>query len=175
MQRITSVNHPHFAAIWDLLQASFHPTERRDFYSLQCVLKDERMALLVYEEGQQVLALAVLWTFEKFDFLEYLAVDATQRAKGYGTLVMKELLAITKRPFLLEVQPPTDLLNQKRIYFYQRLGFVLNPYHYFQPPYHKMGEAIPLQIMSSPNYLNIDNFKQFTQLMKEEVYEKWYE
>ncbi len=171
--RVQDSHHPQFLQIWKLLETAFHPGERRSLASLKQVLQEEQMHLLVW--GESVQAVAVLWKFGEFDFLEYLAVDPSLRGQGLGTTLMQALLASLDKPFLLEVQPGTDAPNQARIRFYQRLGLHLNNHTYFQPPYQRGGETFPLQIMSAPQLLNEADFMTYTLLIKNEVYEQWYE
>ncbi len=169
---IPSEHHPYFSEVWNLLQTAFHSGERRDLANLKRALSDTQMQLLVWEEDHQFMGMAVLWSFEDFNFLEYLAVHPNARGRGMGTRIMQEILG--SKLLVLEVQPPTDATSKSRIQFYERLGLHLNPYAYYQPPYQKRGETFPLQIMSSPQLLTPDQFTEFTTLIKHRVYEKWY-
>ncbi len=172
MIRIETEHHPYFPKVWHLLQTSFHAGERRDLDKLKEILKDERVQLWAWEEQNLFMGMAVIWTFEKFNFLEYLAVHQDARGKGIGSALMQSFLG--PKLLLLEVQPPTDDINKSRIAFYERLGLQLNSYPYHQPPYQKRGETFPLQIMSSPQLLSPNEFEDYTTLIRKEVYEKWY-
>lgn len=46
---------------------------------------------------------------------------------------MEEYIRQSGKPVLLEVEPPLGEMEQRRIGFYERLGFHLNPYAYVQP------------------------------------------
>ena len=61
---------------------------------------------------------------------------------------MTELLRQTGKPAVLEVEKPDDELSQRRIRFYQRLGFVLSPRPYTQPPYSPDRHPLELRLMS---------------------------
>ncbi len=53
------------------------------------------------------------------------------------------------RPIILEVELPTTILSERRVGFYQRLGFRLwENVQYQQPAYHNDGNAIPMKLMS---------------------------
>lgn len=172
MIRIETEHHPYFPKVWHLLETAFHAGERRDLETLKTILKDGQAQVWACEEQNRFMGMAVLWTFENFNFLEYLAVHPDGRGKGIGSAIMQTFLS--EQLLLLEVQPPTDAINKSRIAFYERLGLRLNPYPYHQPPYQKRGETFPLQIMSSPQLLSPKEFDTYTTLIRKEVYEKWY-
>ena len=70
------------------------------------------------------------------------------RGAGYGATAMSELLRQAGKPAVLEVEKPDDELSQRRIRFYQRLGFVLSPRPYTQPPYSPDRHPLELRLMS---------------------------
>lgn len=89
------------------------------------------------------------WNLTDFVFAEHFAVSPEFRNEGYGRKVMDLFIERTKVPIVLEVELPTTILSERRIGFYQRIGFKLwEVVQYQQPSYHKDGSAIPMKLMS---------------------------
>lgn len=88
------------------------------------------------------------WTFEEFTYIEHFAIDESARNGGIGGKALKQFLAISQAPIVLEVEIPTDELSKRRIGFYERLGFVLDMHLYYQPPYQKGGETLEMRLMT---------------------------
>lgn len=89
------------------------------------------------------------WTFEDFDYIEHFAVDPKLRNNGIGVQAIQEFLKGRNRTVVLEAELPTDDLSQRRIRFYQRNGFVVNPQPYTQPAYRPLGETLEMAILST--------------------------
>lgn len=83
---------------------------------------------------------------------------------------MAAYIGESARPIVLEVEPPDTDMAQRRISFYERLGFHLNPFEYMQPPLQKGQPELSLKIMSYPQTLTDAEFA----LYKETLYSKVY-
>jgi hypothetical protein len=71
----------------------------------------------------------------------------------------------------LEVEPAE--LNEdaaRRIRFYERLGFHVNDYTYYQPPYDDTKSPLQLKVLSYPNPLTTKEFNDFKELVYVQVY-----
>lgn len=156
--------------IQQLYEQSFPLEERRLFTAVQEKLAagDMRLELAVTEANSPV-GFVIYWLFEQFLFIEHLAIDAACRSKGYGEKIMQLLLERTTACCLLEVEHPHDLYSEKRIGFYNRLGFAANDIAYFQPAYHPGGEPLPLLLLSKP-VLSPAELDQFTRQVHTTVY-----
>ena len=71
---------------------------------------------------------------------------------------------------MLEVEPPNGVLEQRRIGFYERLGFHLTPFDYVQPPLREGQADLPLRIMVYPKPLQDEEFNLFKEILYTEVY-----
>ncbi|MBQ9555385.1 MAG: GNAT family N-acetyltransferase [Muribaculaceae bacterium] len=90
------------------------------------------------------------WAFDSFTYIEHLAVEPSQRGKGHGSGLMRQVASLG-RPLLLEVEPPLDEETRRRIVFYQHLGLALQDgIKYVQPPYSPGKPSVPLCLMTSP-------------------------
>ncbi len=85
---------------------------------------------------------------------------------------MTALLEISKQPMILEVEPPFTQEAQRRINFYERLGFHLNDFEYWQPPYEEEKPWVRLQLMSSLRPLTSSEFKSVRNQLYASVYNK---
>lgn len=154
LSAITSSADIHLPFIKQLYETAFPPEERREFQSLIQLLSQPQgqatMQLLVARDTHFApVAFAVVWNFATFRFIEHLATAPEQRGKGYGGLIM-QLLQPAGKPCLLEVEPLHDEQSEKRIRFYQRLGFTESGLSYHQPPYHPGLQPIPMLLLSHP-------------------------
>lgn len=61
-------------------------------------------------------------------------------------------------------------LAQRRIGFYERLGFRLNPFEHVQPPLQKGHPELPLKIMSYPQTLTGEEFALLKEILYTRVY-----
>lgn len=84
--------------------------------------------------------------------------------------MMCSFLETVRKPVILEVEDPVDGLKQRRIRFYERLGFIFNPLGYFQPMLQQSGVPVPLKLMSYPEKISL---KQFPAL-KEKIFKTVY-
>ena len=80
--------------------------------------------------------------------------------------MLREILDTIRKPFVLEVEPPTEEEAKRRIDFYRRSGFFLNEYHYIQQPLEEGRDPVELKIMSYPEELNREGFDR----VKERLY-----
>lgn len=159
-----------FEQIWEIMEESFPVDERRDRLGQETVLSEPYYHLYGYRAGGGIAAFFAVWEFEQFSFIEHFAVKQNHRNGGIGAILLTELLGMIKHPVILEVEPPEGELPRRRIGFYERNGFVLNPYAYEQPAMSKEGRAIPLMIMSAPQAVSAQAFEQMRDVLYRHVY-----
>ena len=121
---------------------SFPPDERRDFSDVIRLLEenDDFFIVLLSDENKAV-GFISYWEWNDFSYVEHFAVDSSCRGSGYGATAMTELLKLINNPAL-------DDISQRRIRFYERLGFVLCTRPYTQPPYSPEKQPLELYLMS---------------------------
>lgn len=164
---ITSHAHPQLPFVRQLYHTAFPEEERRPFDELPLEADNTHLQLLLFcNSGNTPVGFASVWQFGDFCFIEHLAIDAAQRSKGYGAMIVQQLLS-PDYPCLLEVEPPHDDQSEKRIRFYNRLGFTANAFPYMQPPYHKGLKPIPMILLSNPAISPTDAEAFVNQLHKE--------
>lgn len=128
---------------------SFPPSERRpiekmlDFYQ-----NNDLFFIDVAVEDGRLVGFLTYWDIDEFIFAEHFAIAPEFRNGGYGRKVMK-LFQKSPKPIILEVELPSTILSERRIGFYQRLGYKLwENVQYQQPAYSIDGLAIPMKLMT---------------------------
>lgn len=127
---------------------SFPPDERRDFSDVIRLLEENDDFSSFFYLMKQSSRIYLLLGMEWLSYVEHFAVDSSCRGSGYGATAMTELLKLINNPAVLEVEKPLDDISQRRIRFYERLGFVLCTRPYTQPPYSPEKQPLELYLMS---------------------------
>jgi ribosomal protein S18 acetylase RimI-like enzyme len=143
---ITATDDPYLPFIKELYYAAFPEAERRDWQSLLNLLGTQsEMWMQVIEEDGLAIGFWVFWVLGDFYFLEHFAVDPVLRGKRYGERIMQELMQHSQ--VILEVEPASTENALRRIAFYERLGFTLLSFPYFQPCYRDPEASYPMLLM----------------------------
>lgn len=159
-----------FQSVLLLLKHSFPPEERRTSAGQTDLLAQPAYRLTVRREKDgKITGFFAWWQFDSFRYGEHFAVDEAMRGGGIGG-EMLHMLTAADEPFVLEVEPPETDIARRRIRFYQRAGFVVNPFEYWQPPLHPGRHSLPLQFLSRPAPLSEDEFVR----MRTEIYRTVY-
>ena len=77
-------------------------------------------------------------------------------------------------PLILKIDPPVDDISIRRKNFYERCGFVENPYSHTYPPYHVGNHGHDLVIMSSPKMLTPNEYDVFFSFLENTVMKNAY-
>ena len=168
---IRPVTEEKFSLVYKRLVDAFPYEERRDECDeKKCFLKEQFNFCEITDDGESV-GLIVFWVFERFLFIEHIAINKEIRSKGYGSKTIELIKAKYDLPIILEAEAPETEVQQKRIKFYENLGFKVNSYDYSQPSYHN-AESVPLLILSFPEKLNQTEYDEFFKETRIVVYEE---
>ena len=160
-----------FDMIYDLMEKSFPSDEYRTYDEQKALLNNPAYSIYVlYNEYQVIKAFIAVWEFNKFAFIEHLAVSPEHRNGGIGAYILNELVGLLGKTVCLEVEPPETEMAKRRIGFYKRNNFFLNEYPYMQPPISQGKKAIPLFIMTSGGKVDEDIFEQIKGTLYKKVY-----
>jgi GNAT superfamily N-acetyltransferase len=160
-----------FEEIWEIYVEAFPIDERRSRESQWRLFNTAQYKIIPYKKERCLIGFMGIWEFSSFTFVEHFAIKKEFRGSGYGTEMLKELLKDCDHRIILEVEPPEGEIAQKRIGFYQRHGFFLNPYEYIQPPYEDGQNPLPLLLMSFPEPLTRKAFDEAEEMIYRFVYE----
>lgn len=160
-----------FDKVFAIMEEAFPACEIRTREGQRALLKKPEYRLHTYpDDNGEPGALLTAWEFEKFRFIEHLAVGKSLRGNGWGSKIVADYQKADARPVILEVEPPETEMAKRRIGFYKRLGFFLNKYPYVQPPMRETTGWCPLFLMSYPAPLGEREF----QACKETLYSRVY-
>ncbi len=128
------------AVVKDLYLSSFPAEERRAWVEWQKLLLEVKVfeLYLAFVEGEaQAVAFLTLWQLDEgLSYIEHFAVSPLLRSQGLGKACLRMLLQELSTAVVLECEEPNTLDAQRRIAFYQSLGFEIWTKSYAQPPYH---------------------------------------
>ena len=169
--RINSVNDPFFSNLFNLYTLAFPPSERRTWEGLEYEVNYEKKfcanALIQYN---MFVGLFNYWTFDRFYYIEHVAIIPKLRNQGNGSEAMNTLMEQTNLPIIVEVEMPNNIAASRRILFYERLGFSILSHNYAQPPYEGGGFLIPMIIMSTDVHFANTHFEMIRETLYTEVY-----
>lgn len=165
-------NKQEVAFLEKLYIESFPLSERRPVDEMFDLYKNDSPFIISTAIDREIpIGFLTHWDLKDFIFAEHFAVSPEFRNEGYGRKVMDLFLEHTQMPIVLEVELPTTILSERRIGFYQRIGFKLwEEVQYQQPSYHNDGNAIPMKLMS---YGDI-NIEQDLKVIKGQIYSTVY-
>lgn len=155
---------------WQLCEEAFPAEERRTLEAQTQLLRNSIYRFITLHAEGELVGFMGYWQLTGFVFLEHFAVTPTARGKGIGKRALEKLGEVVQQTLVLEVEPPFNEMAQRRINFYERSGFHLNPYPYAQPPYSPEKPWVPLLLMTYPERLSLPAFQQ----VKEELYKVVY-
>ncbi|KAA3436655.1 GNAT family N-acetyltransferase [Rufibacter hautae] len=154
LKAISTTATPGFSQAWQWYEEAFPPEERRTLEQQTQLFTDSAYRFLAIMDQEEFAGFFGIWQLSGFTFLEHFAVVPSHRGKGTGSKALAILLETIPPPVLLEVEPPHSEIAQRRIRFYERLGFLLNDFEYRQPPYVAGMHWVPLLLMSYPSALD---------------------
>ena len=169
IERLTEAD---FDQMFSLMERSFPEDERRDYNGQRELLAEPAYTLYAKRspEDAALQAFLALWELGDMAYIEHFAVDPDCRNGGLGGKILQKVIEDTDMRICLEVEPPETEMAARRIGFYERNGFVMNPFEYMQPAMGEDRHAIPLRIMSYPKRLLADEFETMRDVLYCHVY-----
>ena len=111
------------------------------------------------------MGLVLYWERSDYIYVEHFCILPKLRNRQYGQRTLS-LLQEKGKIMILEIDPPIDAISMRRKGFYERCGFVENPYSHIHPPYHKGNAGHELVIMSSPRLILKSEYDSFNSFLK---------
>ena len=161
--RITHHHDAIYPNLRTLYDHSFPVYEKRTDAHQLVALEDNRYHLLCFLDDNQLIGFFGYWEFTDYLYIEHYAINTDIRGKGYGTQLLKQLLSETNKTVILEIDPIIDEISQKRLRFYQHLGFVENSDSHKHPAYQSQYEPHSLIVLSSHHTITPEQYQQFVQ------------
>ncbi len=149
-----------FDTIYQMIIASFPRHEVRPYHVQKEMLDNPNFHIYVMEdEVGCVKAFISIWDVEDYGFVDHFAVSPNHRNEGLGSGILAEVHQFLGRELFLEVDLPETEIARRRIGFYERNGYTLNPYPYQLPALTADSEAVVLRIMSTGGMLSQEKFQ----------------
>lgn len=167
-ERLTTPRHEQYAAAMTLYRLSFPPHEQREAASQEKILRNPDYFFNLIYDGAVFVGLLLCWKTTGFIYVEHLCIAPAMRNKQYGQKALA-LLKEEKKRLILEIDPPVDAVSIRRKGFYERNGFVINPYPHIHPPYHRDQAGHRLAILSFPEKIAPEIYDQFFQYLQNPV------
>jgi GNAT superfamily N-acetyltransferase len=171
MQCILSKDEVLFAKAHHLLKNSFIPDEITDFRPELFNIPDFFMyaALL----GDQFVGTTTFWDLQECVFIGYIVIDPLQRGRTLGSQVLQWLLDFrSEKIHVGEVDLPSSEIAIRRLDFFQRHGFKVNDFDYFQPALAPYKSPVHLRMISHPHLLKRIIFERIHREIYQEVYSR---
>ena len=168
LERITIGNG--FDEVFAIMDESFPKTEYRPYHRQKELFSDSAYGIYVKRDKGEIIGFAAVWDFDEVLFIEHLAVSPKRRNGGIGGELLREITSGTKKRVCLEVEPPEDDITKRRVAFYERNGFVRNPYPYIQPSVAEGRPPVPLIIMTSGGTVDESEYKRMKSVIYKRVY-----
>lgn len=158
----------------DLYEQSFPIEERRDFSLVLDIYKTDLLSLNLIYDNEIMVGILNYWDFNDFLYIEHFAVSEQYRNRKIASKVLEQLNTQNKL-IVLEVELPRDELSKRRIRFYERNAYSIQPFTYFQPPYRKGEERIKMHIMANTQKpINKVKYEEIITIIEKKVYEKFW-
>lgn len=171
LQQIKTEDTYSYQYMEELLQSSFPQNEYRDLDELRFYTDNKRnfYCNVIYND-EKLIGLVNYWEFDRFFYIEHLAISASERNKHYGEKLLEYLKKLFNKPIILEVEVPKDTTSIRRVNFYQRHGFNLWEEEYIQPPYKSGENYLPLKLMALGNIDKKGDFEHIKATLYNQVY-----
>lgn len=122
--------------LWDIYNTSFPPHETRPVQRTVEMLRTHPNYRLFAARTDHTVGFALVYVFDDFALLDYMAVSESCRSGGVGSRLLKYVLAQQYGPVLLEIQKENGIQdNKRRIEFYKRCGAMTILENYYLPSY----------------------------------------
>ena len=167
-RRLTDAADARYADAIALYKESFPLHEQRLPESQDAILKDGAYHFDLIYDGGEWMGLMLWWEAETFLYVEHFCILPELRNRHYGQRILAALGKQSKT-LILEIDPPTDEISVRRKGFYERCGFVENPYLHVHPPYHRGNHGHELVVMSCPERLTPEEYAAFSGYLSGEV------
>lgn len=161
-----------FDEIFTILEEAFPPSERRTKADQKKLMDMEEYSIFGLKERGNLIGFVAEWEGPECRFVEHFVVDAACRGNGVGSRLLNDYHDLSDKPVVLEVEPPENDVQKKRIKFYRKNGYHLSEYSYVQPTINADIKGVPLVLMSYPDRLNDDLFLALKDWLFSTVYNK---
>jgi len=153
-----------------IYEDSFPSDERREWLEISELIQHLNFIIYRIFINDELIGLISVWNLSHFIFIEHFAIHKKLHGKKLGTQVINQVITESDKTVIVEVEEPINDTAQRRIVFYERLGFVVFSGIYYQPPYSAEKNKVKMLLMSYPDQLTITEFTDVKSLIYRIVY-----
>lgn len=166
---IRSAGHPLFERAINLLEQSFIADERPTFN--QSLLDNRQYTLSAWYSDQKFVGCLSWWSFDRFTFMEHIAIAPEERNSGLGAAIIRSFLHRSQDTLSIgECELATTKVAARRIEFFKRLEFSFNDYNYMQPAYSRSKSPVAMHLISYPRAMTAEECFEYSQIIRTRVY-----
>ncbi|MEG0500246.1 MAG: GNAT family N-acetyltransferase [Rikenellaceae bacterium] len=156
--------------VWAIYQESFPPTERRSLENIRTCLRGEHCRMVVYHRDDMVIGFIIYWQYPHFTYGEFFATNLSIRNSGNGSYIIRDFMSQhNDRPFILEIDGMCDEISKRRCGFYQREGFVLNPFVHRPTAYNDKNVHLTMHIMTYGHEISEQLYQEFNHVLINDI------
>ena len=163
--RLKNADSFYFADAWNLYEKSFPENEKRTLKEQKIILNNDLYHAKAIIKDEKFIGILFYWVFCEYAFVEHFALDVYCQGKSYGTKILNEFLDKYEN-VVLEIEPIVDEKTEKRLRFYERLGFIVNEINHFQVPFRTGDEKLKLLFLSSKKEITQQEYAKLYKLMQ---------
>lgn len=156
--------------IEQLYLSAFPPEERRPLNKFWQNIDSGKVKCHVFAENNRFAGFLTIWDLGDFFYGEHFAICSELRSQGIGSKSFAKIVEELDKPFMFEVEPPTNALAQRRIGFYERLGCKMCNRMYIQPAYSSELKGLELRLMEHGENLLGTEFDKVVKTIHHNVY-----
>lgn len=168
LEHIVSATHLMYPQAMELYKRSFPLHEQREAASQEHILGERDYHFALVYDDELFVGLVLYWETEEYLYIEHFCILPGLRNRRYGQRTL-ELLAACGKRLILEIDPPTDSIARRRKAFYERCGFVENPFPHIHPPYHAGNHGHNLILMTHPTPIAQKQYDSFFRYLTEKI------
>lgn len=157
-----------WAEAWELYEKSFPDNERWSAEGYDRAFGDPNFEADGIWRGEEFIGILFHWNADGYRYVEHLAISPALRGQNMGSAALSAFCRKVGR-VILEIDPPVDDISVRRRHFYERLGFVTNPYEYIHPSFRKPFTPHRLVLMSYPGAITYEEARSFADFVREAV------
>lgn len=166
---ISDDSHPLWLEVWEIYSDSFPIYEQRQLKHQLEKFADPCFYCQVFSQQNKVIGFIFWWDIGSQVYIEHLAISSKLRGQNYGSLLLSEFCKAEARPVILEIDPPIDDISQRRLRFYQALGFHLHDFEHIHPPYQEGYQGHRLNVLAYPHPISLVNYQLFNDFLLRRV------
>lgn len=167
---LQKISTEKFEQFYRILEEDFCFLERKKYQNELDAFQNPNFLPAYICVDQNPVGYICYWEFEDFIYIEHFAIMKSLRDQGVGSKFLEEFLKNISKLVILEAERPTDCISEKRIRFYERMGFAINQYDYYQPSYHQGEKEVPMFICTYPRSISEEEYFDLTKQIKNVVY-----